>query len=231
MSPDFTVDVVGDFTFFLNAKSDYLFETSMNLDFYLPQALRDIIVNDLQSNDEIIDKVLYASIKNEKLHQHMKNYITDERKFEKMWKKVKDDERLQLPNDFSHTFFFINNKLLWSTKTESFITKGTRLQLASIGGKHVGQNVKGHVEILNDPSRGDALTFYIVSPNGDWYYFSYQQAFLKTVSSNPDYNNAIASLKSKDRRVRTENGNWIELMIGSPGEYSSFKNKASAAHN
>lgn len=231
MDPNFTVDVVGDFTFFLNAKSDYLFETSMNLDFYLPQALRDIIVNDLQSNDELIDKVLYASIKNEKLEQHMRNYISDEKKFEKMWKKVKDDERLQLPNDFAHTFFFVNNKLLWSTKTESFITKDSRLQLSSIGGKHVGQNVKGHIEILNDPSRGDALTFYIVSPNGDWYYFSYQQAFLKTVSSNPDYNNAIASLKAKDRRVRTENGNWIELVIGSPGEYSSFKNKASAAHN
>lgn len=231
MSPNFTVDVVGDFTFFLNAESDYLFETSMNLDFHLPQGLRDIIVNDLQSNDELIDKVLYASIKNEKLEQHMRNYISDEKKFEKMWKKVKDDERLQLPNDFSHMFFFVNNKLLWSPKTESFITKGSRLQLASIGGKHVGQNVKGHIEILNDPSIGDALTFYIVSPNGDWYYFSYQQAFLKTVSSNPDYNNAIAALKAKDRRVKTENGNWIELVIGSPGEYSSFKNKASAAHN
>lgn len=230
-APNFGVDIVGEFTFFLNAKSDYLFETSTNLDFYLPQSLRDVIVNDIQSNDELIDKVLYASIKNEKLHQHMKNYITDDKKFDRMWKKVKDDERLQLPNDFSHTFFFINNKLLWSPKTQSFITKGRRLQLASIGGKHVGQVLKGHMEILNDPTRGDALTFYIISPNGDWYYFSYQNGFLKTVSSNPDYNNAISSLKNKDRRVRTENGNWIEISIGSPGEYSSFKNKASAAHN
>ncbi|CAA6817670.1 MAG: Unknown protein [uncultured Aureispira sp.] len=230
-TPNFLVDIVGDFTFFLNAKSDYLFETSANVDFYLPQTLRDVIVNDLQSNAELIDKLLYASIKNEKLHQHMKNYILDEKKFDKMWKKVKDDERLQLPNDFEHTFFFINNKLLWSPKTQSFITKGRRIQLASIGGKHVGQVVKGHMEILNDPARGDAMTFYIVSPNGDWYYFSYQNGFLKTVSSNPDYNNAISSLKSKDRRVKTENGNWIEIIIGSPGEYSSFKNKASAAHD
>jgi hypothetical protein len=230
-NPDFLVDIVGDFTFFLNANSDYLFETSTNLNFYLPQTLRDIIVNDLQSNDELIDKVLYASIKNEKLQQHMKNYIPDVRKFDKMWKKVKDDERLQLPNDFLHTFFFINNKLLWSPKTESFVTKGKRLQLASIGGKHVGQVVKGHMEILNDPARTDAMTFYIVSPSGDWYYFSYQRGFLKTVSSNPDYNNAIASLKTKDRRVKTENGNWMEIVVGSPGEYSSFKNKASAAHN
>lgn len=230
-NPNFLVDIVGDFTFFLNTKSDYLFETSTNLDFYLPQVLRDIIVNDLQSNDELIDKVLYASIKNEKLHQHMKNYIPDEKKFEKMWKKVKDDERLQLPNDFAHTFFFVNNKLLWSPKTESFVTQGSRLQLASIGGKHLGQNVKGHLEILNDPARTDAMTFYIISPNGDWYYFSYQRGFLKTVSSNPDYNNAIASLKTKDRRVKTDNGNWMEIVIGSPEEYSSFKNKASAAHN
>jgi len=230
-APNILVDVVGDFSFFLNTKSDYIFETSMNLDFYLPQTLRDILVSDLQGNDDLIDKVLYASIKNEKLYEHMKNYVTDERQFERMWKKVKDDERLQLPNGFDHTFFFVNNKLLWSAKTQSFITKGKRMQLASIGGKHVGQVVKGHLEILNDPARGDALTFYVMSPLGDWYYYSYQNGFLKTVSSNPDYNNAIASLKTKDRRVKTMNGNYIEIVISSPGEYSSFKNKATSAHN
>ena len=96
----------------------------MNLDFYLPQALEDVIVTDLLSNPELVDKVLYASIKNDKLYQHMKNYVPDERKFDKMWKKVKDDERLQLPNGFKYTFFFINNKFLWSPKTQSFITKG-----------------------------------------------------------------------------------------------------------
>lgn len=187
-------------------------------------------MTDLQSNEDLIEKVLYASIKNEKLHQHMQNYIPDEKKFEKMWKKVEDDERLQLPPDFMHAFFFVNNKILWSPKTQSFVTQGNRLQLGSIGGKHVGQVVKGHIEILNDPARGDALTFYIISPNGDWYYFSYQNAFLKTVSSNADYNNAISSLKAKDKRVKTENGNYIEIIIGSPGEYSSFKNKAGSAH-
>ncbi len=230
-APTILVDVIGDFTFFLNSRSDYLFETTMNLDFYLPQVLRDIIVTDLQSNDEVIDKLLYASIKNEKLYEHMKNYILDDKKFERLWKKVEDDERLQLPHDFEHTFFFTNNPLLWSQKTQSFVTKGKRMQLASIGGKHIGQVVKAHLEIMNDPARGDALTFYIVSPNGDWYYFSYQNGFLKTVSSNPDYNNAISSLKSKDKRVKTANGNYMELAIASPGEYSSFKNKASSAHD
>ncbi len=230
-APPVTVDVVGDFNFFLNAESEYLFETSMNLDFYLPQALKDVVISDLQSNPELIDKLLYSSIKNEKLYQHMKNYVPDERKFEKMWKKVKDDERLQLPNGFDHTFFFVNNKFLWSPKTQSFITKGRRLQLSSVAGKHIGQVVKGHVEILNDPARGDALTFYFASANGDWYYFSYQNGFLKTLSSNPLYNNAITSLKPKDKRVKSPNGTYYEVQLSSASEYSSFKNKASSAHN
>ncbi len=230
-SPPVLVDVVGDFSFFLDTESEYLFETSMNLDFYVPQALKDVIVTDLLSNPELADKVLYASIKNDKLFQHMKNYVPDERKFDKMWKKVKDDERLQLPNGFKYTFFFINNKFLWSPKTQSFITKGRRLQLSSVGGKHIGQVVKGHLEILNDPARGDALTFYFASANGDWYYFSYQNGFLKTVSSNPLYNNAISSLKPKDRRVKTPNGTYYEVLISNPSDYSSFKNKASSAHN
>ena len=103
---------------------------------------------------DLIDKVLYASIKNEKLHDHMKNYVEDEKKFKKLWKRVKDDERLDLSSiGFKHAFFFVNNKLLWSPKTQSFVTKGRRLQLASIAGKHIGQVVKGHLEILNDPAR------------------------------------------------------------------------------
>ena len=89
-APPVTVDVVGDFNFFLNTDTEYLFETSMNLDFYLPNSLKDVIVADLQSNPELVEKVLYSSIKNEKLYQHMQNYISDERKFDKMWKKVKE---------------------------------------------------------------------------------------------------------------------------------------------
>ncbi|MCH2022782.1 MAG: hypothetical protein MK207_09915 [Saprospiraceae bacterium] len=230
-SPPVLVDVVGDFSFFLNKDSEYLFETSMNLDFYIPQVLRDIIVSDLHSNPELEEKILYASVKNEKLHQHMKSFITDEHKFEKMWKKVTDDEHMHLPHGFKHTFFFINNELMWSPKTQSFITQGHSMQLANIAGKHIGQVVRGHLEILNDPTRGDALTFFIVSPNGDWYFFSYQSGFLKTVSSNPDYNNAISSLKPKDRKIKSSNGTHFEVIISSPSEYSSFKNKASSAHD
>lgn len=229
VGPNVDVDVVGDFSFFLNKESDFQFKTTMKFDFYLPQTLRDIIVTDLQSAEDLIDKVMYTSIKNKSLHRHLKNFVEDDKKFEKMWKKVKDDERLQLPTDLEHAFFFINNPLVWSNKTQTFVTKGRRLQLASIGGKHVGQILKGHIEIMNDPSRGDALTFYFISPQGDWYYFSYQAGFLKTISSNPDYTNAISALKKKDRRVKTENGQYIEVVIGSPSEYSSFKNKASAA--
>ncbi len=229
VGPTVKVDAVGDFSFFLNKESDFLFKTTMNFDFYLPTVLRDLIVTDLQSAEELIDKVMYTSIKNQDLHRHMKNYVTDDKKFDKMWKKVKEDERLQLPADFAHTFFFINNPLVWSKKTETFVTKERRLQLGSIGGKHIGQILKGHIEIMNDPSKGDVLTFYFISPQGDWYYFSYQAGFLKTISSNPDYTNAISGLKKKDRRVKTENGQYIEIIIGSPSEYSSFKNKASAA--
>jgi len=229
VGPTVTVDVVGNFSFYLNKESDFSFESSMNFDFYLPKTLRDVMVKDLQSAEELIDRLMYTSIKNKHLQTHMKNFIEDDRRYDKMWKRVESDERMQLPNDFDHAFFFVNNPLVWSPKTQSFVTKGRRLQLASIGGKHIGQIVKGHIEILNDPARGDQLTFYLISPQGDWYYFSYQAGFLKTISSNPDYTNAISSLKKKERRVKTANGQYIEVVIGSPSEYSSFKNKASAA--
>ena len=139
--------------------------------------------------------------------------------------KIVDDERLVLPGDYPHTFFFVNTEMKWSPKTESFVSTSKRLQLGAINGKHVGQLLKGHIEILNDPVRGDIFSFYFVSPQGDWYYFSYQAGILKTISSNPSYVNLISSMKSKDKRIKSENGNYLEIVLATAAEYSAFKNK------
>ncbi|MCP4443068.1 MAG: hypothetical protein GY810_29530 [Aureispira sp.] len=228
--PTVGVNCVGNFSFFLDKASDYRFDVSTNLDFYMPQALLDIITGDLTSNQDQGDNLLYSSVKNIQLERQLNEFIQDEKAFAKMWKRVKDEERLTLPQDFAHTFFFVNNPLVWSDKTLSFVTKSSTLQLASIKGKHIGQVVRGHLEILMDPARGDAFNFYIISPGGDWYFYSYQMGFVKTASSNPEYNNMISSLKVKDRRVKASNGRPIEIIISSSAEYSAFKNRASSAH-
>jgi len=229
--PPVNIDLVGDFNFFLNTETEYLFETSLNLDLYIPENLQEVMVNDFMGDAQLSDDILYSSIKNKKFTEHLENFVRDTISLDGTIDRVKDDGELIFPDNFKTSMFFVNNKMLWSEKTQSFVTDGKRIQLGTIGKKHIGQVVKGHIEFMNDPTRGDALSYYITSPIGEWYYFQYQNGYLKTISSNSEYNNAISSLKIKDRKVKQENGSVYEIMIATPSDYSNFKNRASTAFN
>ncbi|MCH2042559.1 MAG: hypothetical protein MK212_00340 [Saprospiraceae bacterium] len=224
------VDAIGTFDFFLNEESDYRFDMAMNLDFYLPSSLLDMVYDDLASDPDIVEKILYNNVvRNKNLERYMREFIPDEKKFDKMWKKVKEDERMPLPNDFEHTFFFSKLDMRWSDKTGTFVTKGP-IQLASLGGKHLGQVLKGAVEIQMDATRGDVMNLYFESPGGDYYYFSYQNGTMMTTSSNPDYTAAVTSMKNKDKKKRAENGGSYEIIITNPAVYQNFRQRASNAH-
>ena len=225
-----TVDAIGNFDFFLNEESDYRFDMATNLEFYIPPALLDLIYGDLTSDPETIEKILYSNIvRNKNLESYMRGFISDKKKFERMWKKVKEDDRMPLPNDFAHTFFFSKLDMRWSNKTGTFITKGP-VQLASLGGKHLGQILKGALEIQMDATRGDVMNLFLESPNGDYYFFSYQNGIMMTYSSNPNYVSAITSMKNKDKKKRASNGGTYEIMITSPSVYQNFRQRVNRAH-
>ena len=226
--PPVQVECAGDFSFFMDKASDYRFEMVTLLDFYFPEVLSEIIIEDLNSNEETKEEYLYTSVRNSKLKDRLREFVKDEKEYEKMWKKAADDNRLILPEFLKHTFFFPTMVLKWSEKTQSFVSQGN-LGLSSISGKHIGQIIKGALEIQIDPLRGDVLTYYITSPNGDWYYFQYANGILTTASSNPNYNNAVTGMKRKDAKIRTDNGASFEIVIGNAAQYSQFRQRANSA--
>lgn len=217
------VDCIGDFSFFLNKKSDLRFDVAMNIDMALPTPVTNFIIQELESNLDIIEPVLYTSMANLRFKRYLFEFLGEER-FKKIWKRVEEDNRLNLPNDFAHTFFFNKVTLAWSEKTQSFISIGT-LQLASLNGKHIGQVLQGGVEIIPDPIKGDILNFYIVSPNGEWIFFNYRGDEVKTASSKDEYTSTITSMKSKDKKVKTSNGETLKIDISDAGQYGAVKNR------
>jgi hypothetical protein len=227
------VEVIGDFNFFLGAaKSDYRFEVCTSLDFPLPDNILQYIIEDLNKNPEAGEKILYNSVtRAERLRRNLTTLISDGKKLEKLLKKVDDENRLQLTTDLiPHTFFFSHLTLLWSDKTQSFVST-SNLELATINGKHIGQIVKGHVEFIMDADRGDILNFFITSPNNnDAFYFSYQGGILRTFCTNvAEYSALIAQLKKKDRKLKTASGKTIEIELASQAEFDNFRNRAKAA--
>jgi hypothetical protein len=105
--------------------------------------------------------------------------------------------------------------------------------LSSIKGKHVGQVLKGGIELQMDPLRGDVLTFYFSSAGDQWYFFQYTNGVLTTTSASGgeyDYSAVLTALKKKDLKVKTENGGTFEIIQGNPGQYAAFKQRMQAAY-
>ena len=67
---------------------------------------------------------------------------------------------------------------------------------------------------------------YFEIPGGDWYYFSYRNNILQTISSNEGYNNEILNMK-EDRRVFKSKDEpfQYEFVISSRRKMIDFKRR------
>lgn len=83
------VDGIGDFSFFLNKKSDFRFDMALNIDFPLPSKTVDFITKELLSSPDIVEPILYTSVNNARFKRYLYEFINDDKKFEKTWKKVR----------------------------------------------------------------------------------------------------------------------------------------------
>jgi hypothetical protein len=200
----------------------------MLLDFPLPDVLSNVIFSDLTSSEESMDKIMYTSSNNLKIKSRLANIIRDDKIMTKMFEKMEDENILQAPAELKHTFIFPRFIMKWSEKTQSFVTSG-KITLSNMKGKHIGQVLSGAIEVLPDPARGDVLTFYFSSPNGDWYLFQYSNGIMSTVSSNVNYMAALTAIKKKDLKLKTENGESIEIVPGNSAMQSIFKDKVDGA--
>ena len=171
---------------------------------------------------------MYSSTSNVNMKSRLSNIIRDDNIISKMWEKAEDENILIVPNELKHSFIIPQLELRWSEKTQSFVSKG-KLNLSHIKAKHIGQKISGTLEIMPDPIRGDIITFYFNSPNGDWYFFQYTNGIMTTASSNVNYMTTLSGLKKKDLKLKTPNGESVEILPGNSAQYSIFKEKTDTA--
>ena len=229
--PQFTVNTAGEISFTYprdTAQTAYQFNAAMLLDFPLPDVLTNVIYSDFTSSEESMEKIMYSSSANNRMKSRLANIIRDEKMMSKMWEKTEEENITTPPAELKHSFIFPRMSLKWSEKTQSFVSSG-KIALSNLKGKHIGQMLRGTIEILPDPSRGDVFTFYLNSPNGDWYFFQYTNGILSTVSSNVNYMTALTAIKKKDLKIKTENGESIEIVPGNSAQHNIFKEKTDAA--
>jgi hypothetical protein len=226
--PKIDIEAAGDISFDLDSIIEYKFNMAMLLNFPIPDVLTNLIVTDLTSNEESMEKINYEGTSNLKMKSRLENLFKDTADVEKAWAKVVEENRLLLPETVKHTFLLPVITLKWSEKTQSFVSTG-KIGLSNLKGKHIGQMLAGGLEILPDPARGDVLTFYITSPNGDYYLYQYSNGVLTTISSNVIYMTTLTAMKKKDTKLKTENGESLEILPGNSGQYTIFKEKLDTA--
>ena len=226
--PSFTMDCNGDFHFFTNKETELKIDMSALVKFYIPEALLKVLESTFSNNRDQEDQILYTSVKNTRLPMRLKDYINNEAEFTKIWEKATNENILNLPATLKHSFFFSDLSLQWTDITESFVSRG-KIGLSTLNGKHIGISAKGAMEMQMDPARGDVLTFYLEKNDGNWVYFRYTNGIVETCSNITDYDNALNGLKKKDTKVKSENGNFYEIMPVDNARYDQFKQRVLSA--
>ncbi|MEO1627862.1 MAG: hypothetical protein AAFV25_22125, partial [Bacteroidota bacterium] len=133
---------------------------------------------------------------------------------------------LELPSKYNpYTFLFSNLLLEWNNEYQSFLSCRPKVGLASIQGKAVNRWLEAKMEVKMPPQGGDRLYLYLKSPNDYYYFFSYRDGLLSTISNNEMYNAAVEKLGKKERLRKVKGGELYEIQLADGSVVSDFLNR------
>ncbi len=118
----------------------------------------------------------------------------------------------RFPPELNHTFFFADLKMKWNEKSQSFHTTAP-LGIGNMERFPINLYIDGFIELKKTRSSEDIFTMVLI-PSGlasegvglDFYYYIYTNNILQTISSKPDYNDMIRSVKPRRRRMNVDRG-------------------------
>ncbi|MGL4629853.1 MAG: hypothetical protein ACRCVT_01510 [Leadbetterella sp.] len=100
--------------------------------------------------------------------------------------------------------------LIWHPTINAYASIG-KVGISNIGGLDINAQVDGYVEIYRNPSIGDEINVYLDISDNSWYYFKYSGDQLSVISSDGDFNNAIAGIGTEKEKKKKDAGN-VALM-------------------
>lgn len=173
-------------------------ETSMLVDFFFEDKALKIMSKDFQDNKELesvnFDRKIFSyalkSLVGETAGEKLKSEITLQGKMKRV------------PDELAFNMYFAHFKMFWNPQKMAFQSVGP-ISLGNSLKEQVNKQVEGNVEIKKKRN-GDVFTVYIKPTESAFYYFSYTNETMETVSTNDKYNEAIKDAK-KNKQERTKN--------------------------
>jgi len=136
----------------------------------------------------------------------------------------------RLPAGLTYSILFSELQLIWNPITQSFVFMGD-IGIFSVGDVVVNRVVPGYVEVERKPSGFGEIYMYFEMPGGEWYYFSYRNNILQTVSSNEEYNDNIMNKKEENRKIQSKDEPFAyEYIISTRRKMIDFKRRIEEAY-
>ena len=130
----------------------------------------------------------------------------------------------KIPDELNKTFVFSNVKLIWDTKTRSFVSEGW-LPLSNIGKTPISKVIKGKIELVKKRG-GDILNLYIELESQKWFFFNYSRNIMYVIGGDETFNKTIREMDIKQRELKVENnGAPYQFMIGTEKRKRDFLEK------
>ena len=174
--------------------------------------------------DENATNILYSSLINSRARS---SKISSEDFIERVseWTGTKEAENIDkkrfrmgdadvLPKNMSNVFTFGNINFKWNKRKRAYVADG-KADLSFIKNFSVNLEVNVKAEITRSRG-GNSLELLVEADKNTWFFFSYKNGIMYTLSSIPDYNDYIKKTETATRKKKIKAGEKSFVYMISP---------------
>ena len=206
---------VGKFKHYIIPDST-VFNTSLILDFYFDEESLDKMADSLRMiPGDVVDiahspfNIAIRDLLNKDDAQALKQELSLYGNMKKM------------PKQIQGAIIFSDVTLVWDPDTHSYISQGP-IGIGFINGRAINKLLKGYMQIEVGRA-GSAIHFYLETDRKTWYFFSYQNGIMQTISSDISYNERIAGMKDEKRMLNPDSDEeYYEYVISTKRKRIDF---------
>jgi len=195
---------------------------------FIPEKMLDFIVQDIKSSSFDARGVDFTD---EKFYEKaISEYIADPKLYKTTMTKMKTEYKLGVPKKHNpYSFLFGKIPMKWDPDYQSFVSQKDQIGLISIKGEEVNVTIKAFIEFKMPSNGDDRVYMYIKSPSDSYYFFGYQSGVMSIVSNNTKFNDLVINLKKKEKIIKIDGGENVEIQYVEPSTAERFVRRVQAA--
>ncbi len=209
---------VGSFTHYIIPDST-VFNTSLIFDFYFDEDALSMMLDSLRMipGDVVnVGKSQFNVAIRELLNKEDADVLKRELSLYGNMKKM--------PDQIKGAIIFSDVNLVWDSETRSYISNGP-IGVGFVNGSAINKMLKGFMQIEVGRA-GSAIHFYLETDRKTWYFFSYQNGIMQSISSDRNYNEHLAGMKDEKRmRNPDSDEDYYEYVISTKRKMVAFLRK------